>query len=342
MNVKKFSDLINSVQKILIIQADNPDGDSLASALALESLLIDKGKEVILYCGVEIPTYLTYMHGADRVTNDFPRSFDGSIIVDTSALSLLEIIQKEKRLSWLKTKPCIVIDHHATETTIDFASLIINQPAVSTGEIVYKIASELGWELDQVSAECIAYSILSDSLGLMSESVNSETLRIMSELVSTGVSLAKLDSNRRSMSKKTAELVKFKGQLLQRIEYAPDSRIATIDIPWKEIEKYSYAYNPSMLVIDEMRMTDGVMVAIAFKSYPDGKVTAKIRSNYGITIAGQLAEHFGGGGHTYAAGFKITDGRPLTLIKSECIRYTTTLLDSINKDQPNEVIQHTF
>jgi len=62
-----------------------------------------------------------------------------------------------------------------------------------------------------------------------------------------------------------------------------------------------------MLVIDDMRMVKKVRVAVAYKLYPDGRITAKIRCNYGSPIAHKLAEHFGGGGHSYAAGFKTKD-----------------------------------
>ena len=50
--------LITDAQKILVIQAENPDGDSLGSALALEEILSDIGKVVALYCPVDIPKYL--------------------------------------------------------------------------------------------------------------------------------------------------------------------------------------------------------------------------------------------------------------------------------------------
>lgn len=41
-------DLIQQAQKICIIQAENPDGDSLGSALALEEILSNIDKERIV------------------------------------------------------------------------------------------------------------------------------------------------------------------------------------------------------------------------------------------------------------------------------------------------------
>ena len=53
---ESFKDFLSNKQKICIIQAENPDGDSLGSAIALDYLLT--GKEISLYCPVDIPQYL--------------------------------------------------------------------------------------------------------------------------------------------------------------------------------------------------------------------------------------------------------------------------------------------
>lgn len=323
--------LVDAAQHIVVMQADNPDGDSLASSLALEQILGDQGKQVTLYCGVDMPGYLKHLSGWDRVTKDIPHKFDLSIIVDTSSDSLFENLQSSGQRPWVAAKPCIILDHHAADPTIPYATVFCNQPAVATGELIYELAQQLNWPLNSEAKDMLAVSIMSDSLGLVSEGTSARSIQIISELVEQGVSLAKLDNARRELMRKSADLTRYKGQLLQRIEYHHDNTIATIDIPWDEIEKYSPFYNPSMLVIDDMRMTEGTKLAIAFKTYPDGKVTAKIRANYGVTIANKLAENFAGGGHPYASGFKVTDGRPFNEIKSECIKVAHELLDNLNQ-----------
>ena len=84
-----------------------------------------------------------------------------------------------------------------------------------------------------------------------------------------------------------------------------DGNQATVNIPLEDIEEFSDCYNPSVLVLDEMRLVDTVVVAVAIKTYPDGKVTGKIRAN--APIAHHVAGFFGGGGHEYSAGFKVHD-----------------------------------
>lgn len=329
-DIEKF---LEGAGKILVVQADNPDGDSLASALALEQILGDLGKDVYLYCGVDIPSYLRYFPGSDRVINEMPNQFDASIIVDTSSDSLLEQLKLKGQRSWLAAKPCLIIDHHATEPTIDFAELAYVQPAVATAELIYEIAKELKWSINQQAKELLAMGILSDSLGLTSEATTARSIHIIAELVESGVSLAELENARRETMRREQELIHYKGRLLQRVEFYSDNRIATVTIPWEEIERYSPLFNPPMLVIDDMRLARGTDIAIAFKVYRDGKITGKIRCNYGKGIGDKLAEHFGGGGHPYAAGFKLTDGQPFEHVKAEVIHTAAKLLDELEKNK---------
>lgn len=59
----QVGELVNRAERIVVVQADNPDADSLASALALEQILGDMKKDISLYCGVDLPSYLRYMPG---------------------------------------------------------------------------------------------------------------------------------------------------------------------------------------------------------------------------------------------------------------------------------------
>lgn len=331
--IHKIDELIKTSNKIVVVQADNPDGDSLASALALEQILHEMKKEPVLYCGIDMPGYLHYIPGWDRVEKTLPNQFDLSIIVDCSSISLFESVNKANLYAKFSAHPSIVIDHHDVENTIAFATVVYNQTSVSTGEIIYELANELKWQLNQAARERIATSILSDSLGLMTDNTSARSIHIIAELVDKGVKLPALEEARRDFMRKSPELLSYKGDLLKRVEFFNGNQIATITIPWEEIEKYSSLYNPSMLVIDDMRLVEDTDIAIAFKVYKDGKITAKIRANYGTPIAADLAKHFGGGGHSYASGFKIDAGsnRKIDDVKSECIKIVSELINQNKK-----------
>lgn len=297
-------DIIDSAKNIIIIQAENPDGDSLGGALALEEILSDLGKKVLLYCPIDIPKYLRYIKGWDRVVADFDTSFDMAIIVDTTADVLIsKVLEAPGVRHFLETHPVLAIDHHITKSNLSFNHTLLTEEAVATGEIIYDLASKSGWVISQQAAEDMMIAIMSDSLGLTVQGVTPHTFLTASKLAELGASNAVIESRRREHMKKSAEILKYKGILIERIEYFLNGKLALISIPFEDIQKYSDQYNPSVLVLDEMRLVEGVEIGVAIKTYPDGKLTGKLRSN--LPISSMVAGYFGGGGHEYAAGFRV-------------------------------------
>lgn len=297
---------IQAATNIVVIQAENPDGDSLGSSLALEEILSDMGKKVSLYAPVEIPKYLRYITGWDRVDSTLDTSADLAIIVDTSADVLLsKVLEQPSARQFLEHTAVVVIDHHETEPTLSFHHTALIEPAAATSEVLFRLAGANSWTINQQAAEHLLAALLSDSLGLSTESVTAETLRTAAALVELGASPAVIDGRRKQFMKKSAEILAYKGELIGRIEYLQDGKLALIHIPWEDIQRYSDQYNPSVLVLEEMLFVEGVTVAVAIKTYPDGKVTGKIRTS--LPIAESIAGFFGGGGHKYAAGFRAYD-----------------------------------
>jgi phosphoesterase RecJ-like protein len=330
----EIESIVADSKQILVIQADNPDADSVASALALEQILHKLGKEPILYCSVDIPSYLRYMDGWDRISNELPSKFDSSIIVDTSSLTLLEKINSEGKKGWIAAKPCIVLDHHAnTGEAIDFAEVTINDTkSSSTGEVIFNLARELKWPLDPISGAHIMTAILGDTQGLTNQLTTAQTYGVMAKLVELGVDRPKLEEQRRELSKMPETIFKYKGRLIERTELHASGRIAFVQIPHHEIVSYSPLYNPAPLVQGDMLQTDKVEISIVLKVYDNGRITAAIRANSPAPIAGKLAEHFGGGGHDYASGFKVLDGRKPEEVKSSCLQYAEYLLDQLKSE----------
>ncbi|MFS8118502.1 MAG: DHH family phosphoesterase [Microcoleus sp.] len=145
---------------------------------------------------------------------------------------------------------------------------------------------------------------MSDSLGLTTDATTAHSIHTVAELVEAGARVYEVENRRREFNKKDREILAYKAKLIERIEYHCADQLAFVHIPWEEIQAYSDRYNPSMLVMDEMRLVEGVRIAVAIKTYPDGRVTGKIRCNSDAPVAEKIAGFFGGGGHPYAAGFR--------------------------------------
>ncbi len=308
---------IDDAKSIVIIQPENPDADSLGTAIALEEILCDTGKSVSLFCAIDMPKYLHYVEGWARVNNDWTGKYDLAIIVDTSAEALLmKTLTTPHIRHFLETHPSVVIDHHieSDEGSNDLPfthELVLDDTAAATSQVVYKVSKELDLTISKRAADAMLASILGDTLGLSTPNVSVETIETVAELMKLGAHPSDIEQKRREYMKKPADILAYKGQLIERIEYYCDDRLATVHIPWEDIEKYSDRYNPSILVLDEMRLVEGVDVAIAIKTYPDGKLTGKIRAN--LPICDKIAGYFGGGGHAYSAGFKIYESYDVAL-----------------------------
>ena len=152
--------LIHDAKKIVIIQAENPDGDSLGSALALEEILGDLGKEVSLYCPVEIPKYMRFIQGWDRVTTNFDTHADLAIIVDTTADVLItKVLDTPGVRHFLESHPVLVIDHHPGDSNLSFNHTLLAEDAVATSEIIYKFAADNSWSINQQAAENMLVAI---------------------------------------------------------------------------------------------------------------------------------------------------------------------------------------
>lgn len=332
---EQIKKLVGEAQHIVILQADNPDADSLGSALALEQILHELGKEPLLYCGIDMPGYLKYLSGWDRVDNQLPPKFDLSIIVDTSTVSLFERLIESGAQGWLSSKPCIVLDHHEeVSNLIPFAIVTINdQTSSSTGELVYRLSKQLNWPLNTTAQEFIMTAILGDTQGLSNSLASAGTYRVMAEMIDNNINRPKLEEARREYSKMPPSIFKYKAELIKRTEFEADGKLALVTIPQAEINEFSPLYNPAPLIQNDMLQTESVGVAIVMKVYSDGRITASIRCNPACPIAAALAEHFGGGGHAYASGFKIDSKtkRPLEQVKTECVELVSKLINDLKK-----------
>jgi len=314
---EKVSQWLNDATRIVVVQPENPDADSLGSAIALESMLGERGKTVTMFCATSMPRYLRYLDGWDRVTNEWNGAYDVAIIVDTSAEALLvKALETPGIRHFFESHPVIVCDHHieSDEGGNDLSfphEIILDESAAATGQLLYDIAVQLKWTITKPAAEALLASILGDTLGLSTRAVSEATITTVAGLMQSGAHPAEIDAKRREFMRKPADILQYKAELITRIEYYCDGRLATVHIPWEDIEAYSDRYNPSVLVLDEMRLVEDVQVAVAIKTYPDGKLTGKIRTN--LPVAHVVAGYFGGGGHAYAAGFKLYENYDTTM-----------------------------
>lgn len=334
-DVTKFKDLISGSKKVLIVQAENPDADSLGSAIALEQLLSELKIETHLYCAVNMPSYLKYVSGWDRVSSDFITDFDLTIFVDVSTTTLLKKVSDLGFMSKIKQKKSIVIDHHTiVNNNIDFSDLsIVPGEKSSTGQIIYELAKENDWQSNELFLESVLISILGDTQGLSNQLTTPEVYRIVADIIETGVDRFAVEQRRKEFGSLPAVIFKYKAELINRTLLINNDTIGLLILNQDDINNYSQLYNQAPLMHSEILQITNMRVGIIIKSYSDGHLTGSIRTNNNAPIAALLASNYDGGGHKNASGFNIVPANFDDFI-TDLVLKTTELLDNIN----NEVI----
>ena len=137
--MNSLKSFIEAAEHILVIQAENPDGDSVASSLALESLISDNypNKRVTMFCNLTVPAHLRYLKGHDRVVQDIPRDFDMAILVDCAEQVLIEKTLRNPDAARLNKVPVLILDHHQDKIHMPFETIyFIDENAVSIGAVI--------------------------------------------------------------------------------------------------------------------------------------------------------------------------------------------------------------
>jgi phosphoesterase RecJ-like protein len=204
---------------------------------------------------------------------------------------------------------------------------LLNDPTrSSTGELIYWLAKELDWQLNALAQTNIMAAILGDTQGLTNELATARTYHVMAELTEAGVSRPELEDRRRQLSKMPLSIFRYKATLIDRTEFSTDQKVAVVTVDQSEINEFSPLYNPVALIQPDLLLTDKVEVAIVLKRYDDQKVTGAIRCNPSSAVASDLAQHFGGGGHPYASGFKLNKVDDFNKLKRDVMTEASNLL----------------
>jgi phosphoesterase RecJ-like protein len=330
-NLEALATGLQDAQTILILQPDSPDGDSLGSALGLEEIFADLGKTVVMYSYKEPETYLRGLEGWDRVSQDLPKQFDITILVDTGAPSLIKSAL-EHHFAALTAKPFYIIDHHTSRQDFGFVTTQIVEEAVSTSELITRMCLELDWAINPAAANKLASALLSDSLGLTTSGTTATSVDMLAELTRRGANLYELYKTKREAGALTTDLLHLKGKLLESVEFHVDGRLAIAEITPDMVAKYKDIAEPYTLILNEMQWTKGVELVAVFKNY-GAKINVPLRSTTGV--AATIAEKFDGGGHPNAAAYRCKTPQ----IRAEMDLLVQTFSDFI-KDETNAPIQH--
>lgn len=301
-NWSELKQIIDEHSSFVLTCHVRPDADALGSELALAQLLQDLGKEVRIANPSQAPHTLNFLDPeglvqviGQRITAEEILSAEVHIILDTSAWSQLQGVGDVfKRSQAVK----VVIDHHVSSDdlgALDFK----DTSAEATGSLILRFARETGLSVSQTAGFCLFCAIATDTGWFRFPSVTAETYRDIAELIDLGVKPYLVYGE--LYERVTLARHHLAGRALERISVSANGLLV-----WTWVSRADFRETQSKPVdtedlVNECLRVDGTKVAFIAVEQENGQVKFSLRARLGFNVA-VIAEQFGGGGHTLAAG----------------------------------------
>ena len=296
-----FNEIENEVEKadkILLSSHLSPDGDNLGSLIGLGLSLEKMGKEVTLLQLDEIPKYLKFLKGLDKMTDKIPDNIDLYITVDCAnkeRLGDVEILFNDPTIK------IINIDHHKSNEYYGDINLVIGDYS-STCEIVYELIKHGKFPLPTSSMDSLYTGICTDTGRFLYPAATDSTLKAASELIECGA------DKRRIMyylyENESIESKRLKIEILSKSEFYFDNKLVLSSVTLKQASDYNSTISEVDEVVNEYKNVGGVELSVLIKEKIQNEFKMSLRSKTYHDVS-KFAADFGGGGHTFAAGCSI-------------------------------------
>ncbi len=273
-----------------------PDGDGVGSSLGLCWLLRSLGKTAEVIVHGDVPMAYRSLPGADAIRDvkAIDSKYDAVFVIECSDLS-------RPGIQGLENEFTVNIDHHATSEhfgTINW----IDSTASAVGEMIYNLCKAIGGRVTREIAECVYMALVTDTGSFHFSNTTDRTLKVASELVKAGVRPAEISEavyNNYPWSR-----VELMRQVMGTIKRHDNGRIATMrqTLEMRQIAGAVDGDNNGFVNIPLSARE--VLASIYMREMGDGKYRVSVRSKGDINVA-RVAEKFGGGGHSNAAGFSV-------------------------------------
>ena len=299
--MNQFSELFKSAWEFLlrsrsrlIVSHENPDGDAVASVLAMAHLTRDlPGRTQILL--PDAPAEYHYLPGFNLISNKPPKKFDCVVGLDYGAWSRTGLSPD------VPESKIITIDHHPKGRQRG-ALNIINTEASSTCELLYEWVIALNLPLDRDLAFLILTGIMTDTGNLQYASTTSRTLEIVEQLVLAGAPLPKV--TRRLNNTNTTAMLKAWAKLLNEVEVDVVLNVVYLLLPFERQQALGFTSEQYSGFASFLVTIPGHRAAAFLREEEWGVVQGSLRSDgpNALNVA-KVAEKMSGGGHPRASGF---------------------------------------
>jgi len=283
----------------------NPDGDAIASVIAMGLSLALLQKETTLYNESPIPAVYRFLPSVKRIV----RHIDKQAIYDTAiVLDCGDLHRVGKAASFVSRIPVVInIDHHVSNTRFgDFQ--LIDSSACASVEIIYRLLKEMELPISKDIATLIYTGILTDTGSFRFSNTNKSAFTICKEMIDIGVD--PYDVARNIYETFSLGYMKLLHKALGSIEISKNGKLAIITLTQEMLDETGSQPEEITGLINYAKAINNVKIAVLIHSISNTKEKAQgrfhvsLRSDGTVDVAA-FASSFGGGGHYRAAGFSI-------------------------------------
>jgi phosphoesterase RecJ-like protein len=304
-------------KRILVASHANPDGDAIASLLAMGLSLDSLGKTTTLYNESQLPVVYRFLPAFDRIQHLIGTTdqYDTAVILDCGNLERVG-----KVADIIRQIPVLInIDHHYTNDGFGHYHHVAPS-ACATAEIVYQLIKDMGVSIDRDIASCIYTGILTDTGSFRFSNTNRSSFIICDEMVGRGVKpelIAQHVYGTYSLGR-----IKLLNLALDSIEITPNGELALMVVTKDMMSETGTFPCDADGLINYARSIETVKLAAMIQESMEKKADASLQKGFHVSLRSNgtvdvaaIAALFGGGGHFTAAGFHLD--LPLAEVKKK-------------------------
>ena len=297
MSREAVAEAIRASTRITVICHENPDADTLGSALALRMAAERLGKTVEVVAADPVPPLLSGLPHASEVRTAPALEPDLALVTDGPP-SRTGAVARDCA-EWLSRARIVNIDHHVSNDGSEAAVAWVDADAAATCEMVAQLIPELGVDIDTDIATVLLAGIVQDTHTFAHPNATPRTLRVAADLVEAGAPLSAI--HRSIYADKPFSTLALWGRILAGAAERHEGRIVFAVMSASMLRETGTDPVASEGFIDLLASTKAADVTVLFKEADPSGIRVSVRTS-ARADAVAITSAFGGGGHARAAG----------------------------------------
>ena len=317
MSREAVVEAIRNASRITAICHENPDADTLGSALALRIAAERLGKQAEVVAADPVPPNLVDLPGASEVRTTPQLEPDVAVVLDGPLARTGSVVTAAAE--WLTRARIVNIDHHVSNDGAAAFAAWVDPQAAATCEMVALLIPDLGVEIDAEIASVLTAGLVQDTHTFSHPNTTPRTLRVAADLVDAGAPLAAI--HRSIYADKPFSTLALWGEILAGVAHRHEGRIVYAVMTIAMLAETGTDPIASEGFIDVLASTKEADITVLIKEVDATHARVSVRTS-ARADAVAITSAFGGGGHARAAGCSIDAplAEALTKLLEECER----------------------